>query len=41
MREIFNLSGSTTVHLKDGKSGSQGGLPFVKAGLEGINAAEI
>ena len=41
VREIFNLSESTTVHLKDATSGPQSFLPFVKAVLEGINAAEI
>ena len=33
---VFELSGTTTVHLKDATSGPQGFLPFVKAVLEGL-----
>ena len=37
VREIFKLSDTTTVHLKDAASGPQGFLSFVKAILEGLN----
>ena len=36
VREIFTLSETTTVHLKDGGSGPQGFLPFVKGVLSGL-----
>ena len=36
VREIFKLSGTTTVHLKDAESGPHGFLPFVKKILEGL-----
>jgi hypothetical protein len=35
-REIFQISGAITVHLKDASSEPQGFLPFVKAVLEGL-----
>lgn len=41
VREIFQLSSTTTVHLKDGASGPQGFIPFVKAVLEGLKEAEL
>ena len=36
VREIFQQSSTTTVHLKDASSGPKGVLPFVKAVLEGL-----
>jgi hypothetical protein len=36
VREIFQLSGKTTVHLKDHSSGPEGFLPFVGAVLGGL-----
>ncbi|OAA81482.1 hypothetical protein LEL_01027 [Akanthomyces lecanii RCEF 1005] len=36
VREIFQRSSTTTVHLKDASSGPKGFLPFVKAVLEGL-----
>ncbi len=36
VREIFRLSGTTTVHLKDRASGPEGFLPFARAVLRGL-----
>lgn len=36
VREVFESSGETAVHLKDAKSGPAGFLPFVKGVLEGV-----
>ncbi|MFC7220599.1 hypothetical protein ACFQLX_20910 [Streptomyces polyrhachis] len=36
VREIFEASGTTTVHLKDSASGPEGFLPFVRAVLDGL-----
>jgi hypothetical protein len=36
VREVFKLSGTTTVHLKDAESGPKGFWPFVKSVLEGL-----
>jgi hypothetical protein len=36
VREIFQLSDTTTVHMKDRASGPQGFLPFVRAVLRGL-----
>ena len=36
VREIFQLSETTTIHLKDRLSGPQGFLPFVRALLRGL-----
>lgn len=41
VREIFQLSGTTSVHLKDASSGPQGFLPFVKAVLEGLKKSDL
>lgn len=41
VKEVFLLSGKTTVHLKDASTGPQGFLPFVKAVLEGIKQAGL
>lgn len=41
VREIFQLSEVTTVHMKDYASGPQGFLPFVQAVLDGISKYEI
>lgn len=38
VREIFQLSDSTTVHMKDITSGPQGFFPFVKSVLRGLTA---
>jgi len=38
IREIFQQSDHTTVHLKDKASGPGGFLPFVQAVLQGIQA---
>jgi hypothetical protein len=37
VRTIFQLSESTTVHMKDVASGPQGFLPFVHAVLKGLH----
>lgn len=41
IREIFRLSQTTTVHMKDAASGSEGFLPFVRSMLRSLqgNAA--
>lgn len=36
VKEIFNRSSVTTVHLKDATSGPKGFLPFVKTALQGL-----
>jgi hypothetical protein len=36
VREIFQSSDTTNVHMKDQASGSQGFLPFVQAVLRGL-----
>ena len=36
VREIFQASDTTTVHLKDFASGSDGFLPFVRSVLTGL-----
>lgn len=36
VREVFKLSDTTSVHLKEATSGPQGFLPFVKGVLEGL-----
>ncbi len=36
IREVFELSDSTTVHMKDFASGPQGMLPFVRAVLSAL-----
>src|SRR5689334_21368252 len=36
VREVFRLSDSTTVHLKDVNSGPEGFLPFVRSVLVGL-----
>jgi hypothetical protein len=36
VREIFQSSDTTTVHMKDHASGSQGFLPFVRSMLRGL-----
>ena len=36
VREIFQSSDTTSVHLKDHASGSQGFLPFVRSVLHGL-----
>jgi len=36
VREIFQLSETTTVHMKDRLSGPDGFLPFVRAVLRGL-----
>lgn len=36
VREIFQLSDTTTVHMKDVVSGSQNFLPFVQSVLSGL-----
>ena len=41
VREVFALSGETTVHLKDAGSGPKGFLPFVKAVLGGLGAESL
>jgi hypothetical protein len=37
VREVFHLSDSTTVHMKDVASGPQGFFPFVRAVLQGLH----
>jgi NAD(P)H-flavin reductase len=39
VREVFRLSDSATVHMKDASSGPQGFLPFVRAVLAGLKEA--
>ncbi|WP_067534317.1 hypothetical protein [Nocardia crassostreae] len=39
VREIFESSDSTTVHLKDWASGPEGFLPFARAVLSGLHPA--
>lgn len=41
VREIFQLSNTTTVHMKDRASGPQGFLPFVRAVLRGLKDDEV
>jgi hypothetical protein len=41
VREIFQLSDKTTVHLKDRVSGPEGFLPFVRAVLRGVRDYEV
>lgn len=41
MKEIFESSDSTTVHLKDRTTGAQGMLPFVEATLDGLKGYEM
>ena len=41
VREIFQLSDTTTVHMKDRGSGPQGFLPFVRAVLGGLKDEEL
>ena len=36
IREIFQLSETTTVHMKDRASGPQGFMPFIHAVLRGL-----
>ena len=40
VREIFQLSTETTVHLKDRISGKEGFLPFIEAVLDGLRNYE-
>jgi hypothetical protein len=37
VREVFQLSDSTTVHMKDITSGPEGFFPFVRAVLRGLH----
>jgi hypothetical protein len=37
VREIFQSSDATTVHMKDRATGPEGFLPFVRAVLHGLN----
>jgi hypothetical protein len=37
VREVFQSSDQTTVHLKDQMSGPEGYLPFVRSVLTGLN----
>jgi hypothetical protein len=41
VREIFQSSDTTTVHMKDHASGSQGFLPFVQSVLRGLTGEEV
>ena len=41
IREIFQLSDTTTVHMKDKISGPQGFVPFVRSVLGGLKDYEI
>ena len=41
VREIFQLSDTTTVHMKDHASGPQGFLPFVRSVLRGLKDYEV
>ena len=41
VREIFQGSERTTVHMKDYASGPQGFLPFVRAVLRGLTDYEV
>ena len=36
VREVFESSNATTVHMKDIETGPQGFLPFVRAVLQGL-----
>ena len=38
VREVFRMSDTTTVHLKDFASGLDGFLPFAQAVLDGLTA---
>lgn len=38
VREVFQLSDTTTVHLKDRASGPEGFLPFVRSVLRGLTS---
>lgn len=41
VRQIFQLSDTTTLHMKDRRSGPQGFLPFVRAVLRGLKDDEL
>jgi hypothetical protein len=41
VREIFQLSDATTVHMKDRVTGTQGFLPFVQSVLRGLQDYEF
>jgi len=41
IREIFQLSDTTTVHMKDKISGPQGFVPFVRSVLGGLKDYEM
>ena len=41
VKEVFTLSGTTTIHLKDATSGLRGFLLFVKAVLAGSETASL
>ena len=41
VREVFRLSDTTTVHMKDFASGPDGYLPFVKAVLSGVASYSV
>lgn len=41
IREVFRLSESTSVHVKDATTGPEGFFPFVKAILDGFKRAEL
>lgn len=41
VREIFQLSDTTTVHMKDRATGPQGFLPFVRSVLRGLKDYEV
>ena len=41
IREIFQLSDTTTVHMKDRISGPQGFVPFVRSVLGGLKDYEM
>jgi hypothetical protein len=41
VREIFQLSDTATVHMKDRATGPQGFLPFIRAVLRGLKDYEV
>jgi hypothetical protein len=41
VREIFLLSNTTTVHMKDFASGPQGFLPFIRSVLGGLRESAL
>jgi len=41
IREIFQSSDTTTVHMKDGASGPEGFQPFVRAVLSGLAGRQL